>query len=276
MTNNQPTLTNTLQTIASNDQRHTNSRKMLMAILATLTAVTLIGQYVLLGVTGLGETRATLPGWFTQFELVLWGMRALVEIAVVVYIGMTATDNKRQERILWAFEFVLIAMIVITVGPIWASSALNTSIQEIMTYWGVVIWGGLLAGISATMLAGVSYAYKVQPTDHGYLVMPLDNYKEMLVTVGVAEKKRDAALVTVGEAEKKRDAALVERDRALMELEAMRKAVAFLQFLPASVMVRLIAMFSDNPPDAVSLAEAFSLSPSTVRGALAEARKINE
>lgn len=259
-------MTNALQTIINNSQTDTNiwptNRKRQMIWLAALTAITLIGQYVLLGLTGLGESRSTLPSWFTSFELVLWGMRGLVEIAVVVYVGMTKGETNNQARALWGFKIVLIAMIVFTVGPIWGASALNTTVVDIMGRAGVILWGLGLAGISAMMLAAVAYAYKTQPVDNGYFILPLADYERMLTIVSQAE-------VTATEARAIADTMRGERDRAVYELEGMRGATGVFRFLPASAQIQIIALFANGLPPADKLAEEFGLSASTVRGVLA-------
>lgn len=284
MANNRPTNTNISQTKTNTLPTFTNTsqakagflpttRKSQMVWLATLTAITLIGQYVLLGMTGLGETRAALPTWFTAFELTLWGMRSLVEISVVVYIGMTQTDDTKESRILWRFEIVLISMIVLTVGPIWAASALQLNIVEILTYWGVITWGCGLAGISAMMLAGVAYAFKVQPNDHNSVVVTLVEYEEMLAIVGDAQAQRESALALVGDAQTDRDNALAECDKMNEYVDGLRDSFTFFSMLPASALVRVVAAFAENHYDANSLAKAFGLKPATVRGTLAKVNR---
>lgn len=265
MTNTLPTSTNTLQTLANNGKQATNywptDRKTQMVWLAMLTAVTLIGQYVLLGTIGLGRDASKLPDEFFIFEKILWGARGLVEIAVVVYVGMTNHKNDKQAANLFRFEALLITLIVLTVGPVWGSLALKVELVQILRWWGVVAWGALLAGISATMLAAVAYAYRVQPTDDGYVVVPFADYEKMLAVVGEAENKASLARQAV-------DEMLVERDQALAELRGMREAVEVLRLLPASAQVQVVAMFNRDVT-ADSLAESFGLKPATVRGVFA-------
>ena len=273
--------TNKLQTLANSPQTRTNwlptTRQSQMVWLAALTALTLVGQYAMLGAVGLGHTPEILPGWFKNAELILWGLRGLVEIAVVVYVGMTTTEDERKQRVLWGFKVAMIFLIVLTVGPVWISNTLQAGIVETVTVVGVYIWGSALAGISAVMLAAVAYAYKVQPVNSDSFVLPQSVYDEMLATVdqaladvGKAETKRDEALVIVDEAMEGQRLAENERDRALVELEAMRRAVAVLKFLPPSAWVRLIALFADSYPDTRTLADEFGLSESTVRGVFAK------
>lgn len=256
-------MSNTLQTLTNNQQTGSNilptTRKRQMVWLATLTAITLIGQYVLLGLTGLGEARHTLPAWFTGFELVLWGLRALVEIAVVVYIAMTKTDTDKQSRVLWAFKVVLILMIVFTVGPIWASGPLGVSVVEILGYNGVVAWGMALAGISATMLAGVATAYKYQPVDEGYFVLPVADYAAMVQTLdnAIAERNEYAQIA---------ENALRAKHDAETRAAAIMEAGAIFSLLPGTALARVVALFNDGRPDPQTIAEAFGLSPTTVRG----------
>lgn len=268
---------NVLQTIIDNRLTQTNwlptTRKSQMVWLAALTAITLVGQYVMLGLTGLGEARSQLPPWFTGFELTLWGLRGLVEIAVVVYIAMTRANNPTEAKLLWTFKGVLIALIVFTVGPIWATGPLNKSIVDILGYWGVIIWGSGLAGISAVMLAGVAIAYKIQPVDLGGYFLAEAEYQQMLVNVRQAIAEKEAALTNARQALAEKEAALVVADRAQIELQAMRDAVDFVRFLSPSAVVRIVALFADGLPKSQTLAEAFDLSESTVRGILANVKK---
>lgn len=273
MNNTAQTSTNKIQTIANSGNRRTNwlptSRKSQMIYLATLTGITLIGQYVLLGTIGLGQSSDTLSSWFFVAEKILWGLRGLVEVAVVVYVGMTQHKTNGQTFLLWTFKGLLILLIVLTVGPVWGSHALNVGLTEILGWWGVVTWGALLAGISAVMLAAVSYAYLVQPVDDGYFVLLVDDYNQMLATVGKAELETTEARQSVGVALEAQRRAEMSRDEALAELRGMREAVEILRLLPASAQIKIVAMFADGRPSAETLAEAFNISASTVRGVLA-------
>src|SRR3990167_9864775 len=184
------------------------NRKQQMWWLSGLTAATLVGQYIMLGNTGVGATPDQLPSWFWIAEKALWGLRALVEVGVVVYIGMTQTNDPRQKTLLWVFKGGLIMLIVATVGPIWAAHSLGETITTILGRGGVIAWGMLLAGISATMLAGVSYAYRVQPYDGGLIVLSPADHKILLDAVGRANADVGRLLV-------ERDLMLVERASTL-------------------------------------------------------------
>lgn len=257
---------NTLQSLTDIPQTKTSwlptNRKSQMTWLAMLTAITLIGQYVLLGMTGLGETREVLPDWFTDFELILWASRALIEIMVVVFVGMTQTDSDKKQAVLWRFEGVLITMIMLTVGPIWIKFSLGKTIVEVITVYGVYVWGFALAGISATMLLAVAYAFKVQPNEINNVVITADQYQKILAIVEDGKK----ALADRG-------TAIVERDKALAEVDGMRQAFAFFRLLPPSALAQVVATYNNGNVDAVTLAEAFELSPSTVRGVLSRVNK---
>jgi hypothetical protein len=270
------TLTSTFPALtdagATSGQFWPTTRKRQMVWLAMLTAITLIGQYVLLGLTGLGETRSVLPGWFTGFELVLWAARGLVEIMVVVYVGMTKADDQATSKTLWRFEVWLIAMIMLTVGPIWTSLTLGESIVSVIGRYGVYAWGFGLAGISAMMLLAVAYAFKAQPNDSDTVMVTVDDYKKMLAAVEKAEQAAYQASVDAGRAAQEREAALVKVDLARREVDEIRQAVPFFKLLPPTALVRVLEKFAANNYDALTLAEAFELAPSTVRGVLAEMR----
>lgn len=268
MTNTNQTLTNALPTLANIDQHSANlyptSRKKQMVWLAMLTSLTLVGQYVLLGLTGLGESTNVLPAWFTGFELVLWGMRGLVEIMVIIFIAMTQTKNRGQAATLFVFEAVLITLIVLTVGPMWATKSLDESIVAILTREGVIIWGAGLAGISALMLAGVATAFKFQPIDADSVVITLVEYKEMQLYVNESIAQADSASDNV-------DKALAQRDKALAQAEAYRDACAVFGALSASASVKVVAMFGGDSRLSINeMAQTFGIRPATVRGALAE------
>lgn len=260
-------MTNTLQTLANKNQQVTNwlptSRKSQMIYLAALIGITLIGQYALLGTAGLGEDASTLPDWFFVTEKILWGLRGLVEVAVVVYVGMTQHKTTGQTALLWIFKAILIILIVLTVGPVWGAHALNVDLVDILGRGGVIAWGALLAGISAVMLAAVSYAYVVQPTNEECYILPLVDFEKMLAVVGEAE-------LTATRARQAADEALMERDRALAEFRGMREAVAILRLLPPSAQVQVVALFANGRPAPETLAEEFRLSPSTIRGVYAK------
>lgn len=273
MTNALQTHTNRLQTAANNGQQTTNWRKRGMVSLAALTAITLVGQYVMLGTAGLGRDLSDLPTWFFIAEKTLWGLRGLVEIAVVVYVGMTVTADPRQERTLWRFKLALIALIVLTVGPVWIASTLNQSVPVTISVWGVYVWGAALAGISATMLAAVAYAYKVQPVDDGLTIVTNAAYADMLAAVGAAEGHAAKLLADVAEAVAARQQAEAGRDLAMAEASGLRESVTFFKHLPGTAQVQIIAMFAQGRPDTESLAQAFNLSESTVRGVLAKVSK---
>jgi hypothetical protein len=238
-----------------------------MVWLAVLTAFTLVGQYVMLGNTGIGQTGDKLPTWFWTVEKILWGLRALVEVGVVVYIGMTNAQSPQQEKILWWFKAGLIILIVITVGPVWGAYTLNETITGILQRWGVIIWGMLLAGISATMLAGVSYAYRAQPFDAGLIVLSPDDHQKLLADQQAAITRADELSEALASANADQQAAIIERDKLLAEREGMREAISFLQLLPPSSVARLIAQFAGGQrPQPKMLADSLGLAESTIRG----------
>ena len=229
------------------------TRRKVMITLAILTAITLIGQYIMLGNTGIGQSKSSLPVWFWVLEQSLWGLRALVEVGVVIYIGMTTAQNNKQARILWTFKGGLIALIVITVGPVWAAYSLQESIIGILGRGGVIVWGLTLAGISATMLAGVSYAYKIQPFDYGLVALAQDEYnslqqlaiinQDLLQTIAILEDQEQLYLA---------------------EKQGFANAVEFLRLLPATKAVELLYQFDSNLEPG-EVAEATGLAISTVK-----------
>lgn len=273
---NAQTKTNSLQTLANRAQTGANflptTRKSQMVWLSILTAITLVGQYVMLGETGLSEQ--ILGDQFQKIELVLWGARALVEVFVVIYIAMTKTSSEKEEVTLGRFKIALITLIVLTVGPVWLSKQYDVAnLDAILSIYGTYIWAFSLAGISAIMLWGAATAYKYQPTDEGYFVLPLVDYERMLVTVAEAESAQAEALALVDtmatRAKEEVGEALDLRDKALYELGGMREAVGILRLLPASAQVRIVALFAGGRPDENTLAETFGLSRSTIRGVFA-------
>lgn len=230
------------------------NRRNQMIWLAVLTALTLIGQYVMLGNTGIGQSKVNLPWWFWILEQSLWGLRALVEVGVVIYIGMTTAQNEKQERILWYFKAGLIGLIVITVGPVWAAYSLGDTIIEILSRGGVILWGFTLAGISATMLAGVSYAYKTQPFDYD-IDAELQEANDRVIELEYEMRQKSNII-----------------HELTIEKQGFDSAVQFLRLLPPTAVVQLLARFSETQLDATEVAESTGLAVSTVRSVLSRAR----
>lgn len=177
---------------------------------------------------------------------------------------MTKTSNEQEAAALNRFKIGLIALIVMTVGPVWLSRQYAAAnLDSILSVYGTYVWGFSLAGISATMLWGVATAYKYQPVDDGYYVLPIVDYNKMLATVGDAESAMIEAKASAG-------AALAARDEALAELRGMREAVAILRFLPPSAQVQIIALFANGRPAPELLSDALGIKASTVRGVYAK------
>lgn len=257
---------NTLATLASKSKTGINilptTRAAQMVCLSILTAFTLIGQYVMLGETGL--SKQILGESFEWIELTLWGFRALVEVFIVVYISMTKTDDPHQAAVLNRFKVGLILLVILTVGPVWLSRQYpNKSMDGILSVYGTYAWSFAIAGISATMLWGVATAYKYQPTNPGSMMLDIADYEQMVKIVATANKQSTEATIKV-------ETMLIERDKALAELQGMRSAVDVLRFLPATAQVQIVAMFASSRPTPETLAEVFKLSPSTVRGVYAK------
>lgn len=226
------------------------NRRNQMIGLAILTAITMIGQYVLLGNSVLGGIKTDLPTWFNGVEKSLWAFRAFVEILVIVYIGVTTSESKNVRVILWAFKVVLIVLVITTVGPVFAEYSIGKPMIELFGQTSVIVWSFLLAGISATMLAGVSYAYKTQPFD---------------IEVQDLEYELQEATNTVA-------GLMDELQQLKLEKQGFNNAVQFLQLLPPTAVVQLLARFSDTKLDAAEVAESTGLAISTVRSAMSRAK----
>lgn len=88
-------MTNILQTTANKTETNTNiwptNRKRQMVWLSLLTACTLVGQYMMLGETGL--SKKILGGGFEWVELGLWGGAG---IGRSVYCGLHRNDKNQQ------------------------------------------------------------------------------------------------------------------------------------------------------------------------------------
>jgi len=142
------------------------TRKRQLILLILLSALTATCQYVLQGALAMGENPSDLPKWFFMIDFILWGVRALVECFVIVYVISSSGKTKLENFVLIALEVVLISVITLTVGPAIRAAGLGLSITESLseTYHGV--WSYLLASYTSLMMLGAAAAYRIQPNDY--------------------------------------------------------------------------------------------------------------
>jgi len=138
-----------------------NSKRALYALIG-LSALAACAQYVIQGTLATGGTPASFGALFLLADSALWGCRALIEAAVIVYLFMTVPKTRAQSFILGAFEFALIAMITLTIGPSLRAMGLGLALKDTMPGELFVLWNFGLAGYTSLMMGAAGYAYRVQ------------------------------------------------------------------------------------------------------------------
>lgn len=127
-----------------------------------LTAATMIPQYALQSWLATGHNPAEIANWFWWFDAVSWSIRAIIEAAALVYLFSTQAKSKIHTAILTGFEVALIALIVVTLGPVLYSVGKESIITETLTDGWHIAWSFAVAAYAPLMLGAVGFAYKVQ------------------------------------------------------------------------------------------------------------------
>lgn len=220
-------------------------RQKRLTQLIALSALSAVALYVVQGALATGADVTAFPGWFWVLDYVLWGCRALIEAAVIVYLFSTEPSTAAQKRALAVFEFALIALITLTVGPALRAVGLRQTISESLTPGAYIAWTYGIAAYTSLMVGAAGYAYRVQPDE-------VDRVDEAALRDEIARlSKLDA-----GHAR---------------EIERLTRAVEAWGLLNKTERARLIAAcVNGDRPDAAQLALALDASPSTVRRAYGE------
>ena len=139
-------------------------RQQLWALIG-LSALTAAVQYVIQGALATGADLATFPPLFWVADYSLWGVRALIEAWVIVYLFQTTGGTARQQVVITAFEVVLIGLIAVTLGPALRAVGLGEPVKSTMSATLFGLWNLGIAAYTSLMMGAAGYAYRVQPLD---------------------------------------------------------------------------------------------------------------
>jgi len=137
------------------------SRTWILLGLVLATAASAALQYVSQGLLATGHTAAMFSDWFWTWEGVLWGLRAIVEAALIAFLFSTKAQDKAQGRVLAMFEAALIVLIAVTLGPAMASMGYGAAMKDILPTWAFWCWNFAIASYAPLMMGAAGFAYKV-------------------------------------------------------------------------------------------------------------------
>lgn len=164
-------------------------RKTLLWGLVIASAISMMMQYILQGALATGHVADFFGGMFWTVDSILWGLRAIIEAAVVAYLFQTKTESKSQQRALAWLEFALIALIALTLGPalraIGTGKSMAASLQEPF----FTIWNYGIAAYAPLMIGSAGFAYKCQPVDDDDLAQADAQVKNLLAQLGEKDKE---------------------------------------------------------------------------------------
>lgn len=202
-----------------------NRRKQLWVLIG-LSALSACALYVIQGALATGADASEFPQWFWVLDYCLWGARALIEAAVIMYLFTTRPQTKADSIILGVLEFSLVALITLTVGPALRAVGLGVPVRDSLAPALYSAWTFGIAAYTSLMMGAAGYAYRVQSDEH--------------------------------------DSADVAEMRA--ENERLQKAVGAWSLLTATDRAAVIALCTNgDKPGADVLAEAMKVSAATVR-----------
>lgn len=239
------------------------TRRTQLYVLILLAAGTAAMQYVLQGAMASAHTVSVFPGWFWIADFVLWGLRALIEATVIMYLFSTKSQSKSQEALLVFFEVTLIATIAMTIGPVFRALGYGKSMVEVLGEPWYTIWCYLAAAYTPLMIGATGFAYRVQPGDDDPQVRQLEEELQLALRDG---REMQAGLT----------AALVELESAksaISVLQAEREAFADWRLLPVKERVRLITNHGNGNVSQTALAEVFGKTQGTISRWVNEARE---
>jgi len=121
--------------------------------------------YVMQGALATGADVHAFPAWFWLIDYALWGFRALIEAAVIAYLFTTRTEDATQKRFIGWLEFLLIALITLTVGPALRAVGLGQPVRDTMHPLAYTLWSYGIAAYTSLMIGSAGYAYRAQPHD---------------------------------------------------------------------------------------------------------------
>jgi hypothetical protein len=141
-----------------------NRRKQL-TWLVVLSALSALAQYIIQGAmaSGIDATEFHPVFWIADYGL--WGLRAIVEATVIVYLFQTQANTTAQRIGLAALEFTLIALIAATLGPALRAVGYGATMLASLGEPWFTLWTFGVASYTPLMMGAAGFAYKVQPHD---------------------------------------------------------------------------------------------------------------
>lgn len=140
------------------------TRKQQLWALIVTSALTAFFQYIIQGSLATGANPMDFDPRFWQADRIFWGIRALIESWVVVYMFTTRTKKWYQEVILTILEIALLALIAFTLGPAFQALGAETTVYELLGR-SYAVWAYAIGAYTSLMMAGAGIAYKIQPFD---------------------------------------------------------------------------------------------------------------
>lgn len=226
-------------------------RRQRLTQLIALSALSAIALYVVQGALATGADVSEFPAWFWVLDYCLWGARALIEAAVIVYLFTTKPTNRTQSVTLGVLEVALVGLITFTVGPALRAVGLGRSMVESVSSAAFTAWSFGIAAYTSLMVGAAGYAFRVQPDEAG-----ADDIEAL--------QAENARLVRL-------DAGHV---REIARLESAVEAWGLLNKTQKAAMIARCA--NGDRPDAVDVARATGASPGHVRRAYQMVEDENE
>ena len=146
------------------------TRKQQLWILVLCSALTAALQYTLQGTLATGGDPGDFSPAFWFVDRALWGVRALIEAMVIIYLFTTTTSSKGitkvfQETTLLVMEGMLLALLGYTLGPIFQALGAKTTVYALMGVSKYATWSYAIGLYTSLMMAGAGIGYKIQPWD---------------------------------------------------------------------------------------------------------------
>ena len=141
------------------------TRRNQLWVLIFLSAATASLQYTLQGALATNAEVEMFPKAFWVADYAAWGLRALVEAWVVVYVFTTHTQGKLQGLVLGLIEVALLTLIALTLGPAFRAIGAGEQMYTSLTHEGFWLWNYGIAAYTSIMMAAAGIAYRMQPED---------------------------------------------------------------------------------------------------------------
>lgn len=141
------------------------TRKQQSAVMILASALTAACQYILQGAMATGGNPLQWDEMFWTADRILWGIRALIESWVIVYLFTTQARNWMQEILLLVLEILLLVLITFTLGPVFQALGAGTTVYDLLSKENYNLWAFAIGAYTGLMMAGAGLAYKIQPYD---------------------------------------------------------------------------------------------------------------